>query len=634
MKKFLMVFACFLVVSALIYSLEYTESSSGLETPALESGRTELEMADVNADGHIDILSIGDHGSPYVNTQEHGVMVWFGDGLGNWGVYQNGNFGYGGIAIGDINNDGHMDIGYGMHHNYDSTDFGDSIMEAALGDGTGQNWTPWDDGISTGGDWGMFCTDFADINNDGYLDLGSNAFGYDDGIHIFVNNGDGTWNQCFGFIGGNSTMDFLFGDVNADGNADFCAAHQFGSIYLGDGNGNFVLADGNLPPPGNVGRRGPALGDVDNDGDMDFSFVNLNGGIEVWTWQGNNTWSNFSGTLPVSGPYSLSQLNDMNIDGFMDVIAYGDSTITVWLGDGTGIWTQATTFYTNYPGTAEAFRVGGDADHNGYPDIVLVSEEGSGWNPINQLRFYKENSTPESLFVFPMYPRGKERFEAGSVHFIDWTCGVPAGFGNDLTPKNTEGTENTENFGDFRSIRCSSVFNSLSIMRLEYSTTGQNGPWTMITPSTPNNGRYQWQIPEAISSESCYIRYTAITNLHRDTAISVAITRAPFKISPVASIKEVKISEITKPLLQVIPTVSKTIVQIKVSSFGSNKSSVRIYDNRGRLIRDLFKIWGSGEFSISWDKTDEKGIRVSPGSYFIVLEKQGKRVTEKVTIIN
>jgi hypothetical protein len=602
MKKFVLIFTCLLLINTVIYSLEYIESSSGLQTPEWESGRTEIEMADINQDGHIDILSIGDHGSPYINATEHGIMVWFGDGQDSWSVYQNGDFGYGGIAVGDVNNDGHMDVGYGMHHNYSSTDFGDSIMEVALGDGTGQNWTPWDDGISTGGDWGMFSTDFADINNDGYLDIGSVSFGADDGIHIFINHGDGTWNQSFGFLGGNSTMHFIFGDVNADGNADFCAAHEYGSIYLGDGQGNFVVADGNLPPIGNVGRLGPSLGDVDNDGDQDFAFTNSNGGIEVWTWQGNNNWSNFSGSLPTTGPYYLSQLYDMNIDGFIDLVAFGDSTITVWLGNGTSSWTQDVTFYTIGPGTSESFRVGGDADHNGYPDIAIVNEEGSGWNPINHLRFYKENSIPESLFVFPMYPRGKERFEAGSVHFIDWTCGVPPGRG--------------------------------STMRLEYSTNGSSGPWAMIVPGAPNNGRYQWSIPEGISSESCYIKYTAITNINRDTAISTAITRAPFKISPVSSIKEIKVPISENPTIKVIPTISKHSVQIQITTFGLTKAELKVYDNQGRLIRNLFKTWGSGEFSINWDKTNGKGMKVTPGNYFIVLEGQNKKLAEKVVIIN
>ncbi len=118
MRKLIILFTGIFLIVTFIYALDYLESSSGLGTPELEAGRTEIEFADINNDGDIDILSIGDHGSPYINTNEHGVMVWFGDGQGNWSVYQNGNFGYGGIAIGDLNNDGHMDIGYGMHHNY------------------------------------------------------------------------------------------------------------------------------------------------------------------------------------------------------------------------------------------------------------------------------------------------------------------------------------------------------------------------------------------------------------------------------------------------------------------------------------------------------------------------------------
>ena len=133
-------------------SISYVESSSGLQSIALDGGRTEIEMADINDDGNIDLLSIGDHGNPFVNTQEHGIMVWFGNGTAaNWTLFQNGNFGYGGIAIGDVDNDGKLDVGYGMHHNYSSSDFGNQLLEVALGDGSGQNWTPWDDSLATRG---------------------------------------------------------------------------------------------------------------------------------------------------------------------------------------------------------------------------------------------------------------------------------------------------------------------------------------------------------------------------------------------------------------------------------------------------------------------------------------------------
>ncbi|MFI5407390.1 MAG: FG-GAP repeat domain-containing protein, partial [Nitrososphaerales archaeon] len=86
------------------YIPSYIESSSGLNNPFLDGGRTEVELADINADGHLDIISVGDHGSPYINTNEHGIMVWFGNGTGSgWSVIQWGNFGYGGVAVGDVN---------------------------------------------------------------------------------------------------------------------------------------------------------------------------------------------------------------------------------------------------------------------------------------------------------------------------------------------------------------------------------------------------------------------------------------------------------------------------------------------------------------------------------------------------
>ena len=174
---FVLVSILFLLTYSIVFNspnlLTYIESSSGLQTVALEDGRSELEFADINNDGYKDLLTVGDHGNPNVNSQEHGIMVYFGNGTGaNWNVFQNGTFGYGGIAIGDVNNDGKQDVGYGIHHNYSGGDLGDQIFEVALGDGTGMNWVAWDDSLATHGEtWGMFATDFADVDNDGKLEL-------------------------------------------------------------------------------------------------------------------------------------------------------------------------------------------------------------------------------------------------------------------------------------------------------------------------------------------------------------------------------------------------------------------------------------------------------------------------------
>jgi hypothetical protein len=485
------------------YIPSYVESSTGLDNPALDGGRTEIELADINNDGNLDILSIGDHGSPYINTQEHGIMVWFGDGNGNWTVSQNGNFGYGGIAVGDVNNDGMLDVGYAMHHNYSSTDFGDQLIEVALGDGTGLNWTPWDDGLATNGEsWGMFGTDFADIDGDGDLDVGSNSFGASSGIHIYLNNGDGTWTQSFGFTGGNSTDDFVFGDVNNDGYPDFAAAQQYGTVYINDSTGNFIQSDGNLPPAGNLGRYGPDLGDVDNDGTDELSFANSNGGVEVWKWSEGNQWSSISGSLPASGTYDGTQLYDMNSDGFTDLIAFSDGLVRIWLGDGNGSWTQAADITVPNQGTFVALRVEGDADHNGYADVALVDEEGSFVTYQNHLRFFKEASPADNLTIRSIYPSANRHINIGSVMTIKWLSEVPAG--------------------------------NTSVVKMEISKSDTSGPWIMISDQLKNNGQYQWIVPDSLaSSEPCRIKFTVYSGSDSVSNYSPQFFISPESVVPV-----------------------------------------------------------------------------------------------------
>ena len=477
--------------------LNYVQSSSGMSSPEWEGGRTELEFADMNGDGNLDIITIGDHGNPFIGSGEEGIMVYFGDGHGNWSVQMGGDFGYGGIAAGDVNNDGLMDVGYAMHHNYSSTDFGDQLIEVALGDGSGTNWTPWDDGLATNGeDWGMFSTDFADVDNDGDLDLGSVSFGCCSGIHIYKNNLNGTWTQSFGFLEGNSDMIFQFGDINNDGFMDFIVGHQSGTAYFGDGTGNFVINDLGLPPAGSLGRFGPSLGDVDNDGGMDLAFTSSDGGVFVYVFnEDTGEWADWSGSLPSVGDFEMTELADMNSDGYIDVAAYGNGNFLLMLGDGTNNWVLDAHFFIGDPGSAKAFRVGGDIDHNGRPDIVLVEEEGDWINYQNFLMCYRESSVPFGLSAEAVSPRGHELLRPGSVRFIDWISAVP-------------------------------LDEPTSQVTLEYSTTGPEGPWTLIASALPNNGRYQWIVPQE-NSNDCYIQYSVTAG----TIAQSGITPAAFTIT-------------------------------------------------------------------------------------------------------
>ncbi|MCF8303456.1 MAG: VCBS repeat-containing protein [Bacteroidales bacterium] len=491
MKKLLTIILSVLTM-AVSSQVSYEQSASGLNVPELDGGRTELEFADINQDGHVDILFIGDHGSPYINTNQHGIMVWFGDGTGNFSSEMNGNFGYGGIAIGDVNNDGHLDAGYGMHHNYSSNDLGDQLIEVALGDGTGTNWTPWDDGLATNGEtWGMFGTDFADVDNDGDLDIGSISFGAGAGVHVYLNNMDGTWEQSFGFLNGNSDMLFDFGDLNNDGYMDFAVSHQYGSCYFGDGTGNFNLNDNGLPGGGSYGRSGTSIGDVNNDGAMDFAFVGSNGEPQVWYFNTEvQQWSDLSRNLPSSGNFDLTQLWDMDVDGNTDLVAFGNALGKVWLGDGNGEWTEVAQFTVPDNGNGEALRVGGDIDNNGKPEIILVAEENEGWWQYqNKMYCFVETTAASQLSVTPVYPKGNEIILAGGIRNIRWAAAVPG--------------------------------NESANVSLEYSVNGASGPWNTIAEETPNNGCYQWPIPDENSTD-CYIRYTINTGGSPATAITPA----------------------------------------------------------------------------------------------------------------
>jgi hypothetical protein len=473
----------------------YEPCESGLETPDWDGGDTELELADVDGDGHVDLISVGDHGNPLINTDQEGILVWLGDGHGGWQHVRHGHLGYGGVAVGDVNGDGHADVAYGIHHDYGDTDLGDQLLEVALGDGTGSFWSPWDDGLATHGEnWGLFSTDLGDVDADGDLDVGSMGFGASSGLQVYLNDEDGTWRRSFGFLGGNSYHVFTFGDVDGDGHRDVATAKEEGTVWLGDGDGFFTESDGNLP---SSGVYGPSLGDVDADGRDDLAHCDAGGQPKVWLSRGAGSWEDSSAGIPALSTCQHTALHDMDGDGTVDLVSFGDGRLHVFAGDGTGAtWTEIGQHETgDDPGNSQAFRVGGDADHNGRPDVVLVNEKRlSFWTSQNVIHAYCESSPASELSVRIVRPGPHRRWLAGSTVFVEWAAEVPA--------------------------------DRVARISLELSVGDDAGPWRTIAEDLPNSGRYQWTVPAAVS-EQAWVKVTART---ADGAAS-AVSTEPFEIA-------------------------------------------------------------------------------------------------------
>lgn len=468
-----------------VLSLSYLPCSEGLEPPEFEGGDSEFEFGDVNGDGHVDLVSVGDHGNPLVNTDQQGILVWLGDGDCGWTHIHYGHLGYGGVALGDVNGDGTMDVGYGVHHNYSGVDLGDQILEVALGDGSGGFWTAWDDGLAVHGEnWGLFSSDFADVDGDGDLDLGSMGFGSSSGLQVYLNQGDGSWLRSFGFLEGNSGHALEFGDVNGDGHPDFATAKAEGAVWINDGEGFFIQSDGNLPETGVYSyHHGPALGDVDGDGRDDLAYCDQSTrNPRVWLYRGGEeSWLDATADLPDTATCRYAQLHDMDGDGLVDLSVFDDNLVRVFGGNGLGTaWAPLAQITPgSAPGDASAFRVGGDVDHNGLPDLVLLSDEGSWPNTRNHLRAFRESTPPTTLGVRLVHPGPSRRLLAGSARFIDWASSVPPG--------------------------------ETSTVTLDLSVSGPDGPWTTIATGLPNNGRHQWTVPATLSA-SCVLRITVTSS--------------------------------------------------------------------------------------------------------------------------
>jgi len=183
------------------------------------------------------------------------------------------------MAVADFNGDGNLDFVV-------SFDFSQTCS-LYLGDGS-LNFThhPLDATApltSTG-------ADAADFNNDGNADFVVAPGSYDFEVYVNLGKGDGTFDTLIFYSNNYSYYDGIAAaDFNNDGNVDLAAASSLGylDIYMGQGTGTF----GPGQHYGGEGHSNSTLDNGDFDGDGDQDLVSGGLGVNVFSGNGDGTFS-------------------------------------------------------------------------------------------------------------------------------------------------------------------------------------------------------------------------------------------------------------------------------------------------------------------------------------------------------
>jgi hypothetical protein len=242
-----------------------------------------------------------------------GVLLGNGDGTFQPEVdYGGGNGSSGdsgsGIAVGDFNGDGNLDIV--------TADGGAGTVTVLLGDGKGAFGFPTS--FPAGGATSSVAV--ADFNHDGNLDLAVTCCA---GVAVLLGKGDGTFGTAVQYSTNGGTA-VAIGDLNNDGNLDIVTDGV--SVLLGNGDGTFKTATNYSV---GLSANSISLGDLNGDGHLDVAALIPGMDVAILLGNGDGTLQPavFFGVAGTGG----TAIADFTGDGTLDVAAGGQIFISLLL---------------------------------------------------------------------------------------------------------------------------------------------------------------------------------------------------------------------------------------------------------------------------------------------------------------
>ena len=330
-------------------------------------------LVDIDQDGRLDIVAT--HRKP---LDQNALHIWLGNGVGAFRALPQTwpSPGYSGLAAGDINRDGHLDLVAASHF---------SRLHTFLGDGAGR----FTDHVVKTGD-GYTSSELVDIDGDGQLD--AILLGWQKtGIEIYRGNGDGSWALATRLMAGAIGRDLAAADVNEDGKVDLvvATANRGVIVYLQNHMGDWVAQPTGFQSATHE-FRSLAVGDINRDGRLDialnggFQGPRANNGPDVYLGDGRGKWTPSSNGLKVapSPPAWGIALGDVNQDSHLDIVAGGVTGgsrhrapfgLFLYAGDGQGNWSLRTQSGLPTTGLSLPYSIRlNDLNQDGRLDIIVV----------------------------------------------------------------------------------------------------------------------------------------------------------------------------------------------------------------------------------------------------------------------
>lgn len=330
-------------------------------------------IADLNGDARMDIA--------VANARSRNVTVLLGDGKGGFTPAAGSPFAAGDepadIAVGEINNDGKVDLVIANH--------GTKYVTVLLGDGRGGfapapkspftvKSSPHPHGVA-----------LADFNGDRKLDIVVDDWQNDNVTVLFSDGKDGFISPGVSFAVGKMPYHKVrAADVTGDGKPDIITTNMRGNnatVLLGDGRGGFTPSAGSPFATGDSPFY-VAVSDLNRDGKPDLAIATYSGqgsdpsddGVTVLIGDGRGGFQPMNGSpFPTTGKASgCLAIGDINGDGLPDVaVANGVSNdVTVLLGSNKGTLTVGSTLAVGRSPYALAV---GDLNGDGKADIVTAN---------------------------------------------------------------------------------------------------------------------------------------------------------------------------------------------------------------------------------------------------------------------